>query len=72
MLRVYNKKERVLAAKIQQKFDCDVFELQWNKYAFGTQPTVEEIDYNAKSSNDEDFIIGMIEKFIQLIESLQL
>ena len=50
------KKERVLAAKIQQKFDCDVFELQWNKYAFGTQPTVEEIDYNAKSSNDEDFI----------------
>ena len=50
------KKERVLAAKIQQKFDCDVFELQWNKYAFGAQPTVEEIDYNAKFSNDEDFI----------------
>lgn len=50
------KKERVLAAKIQQKFDCNVFELQWNKYAFGTQPTVEEIDSNAKSSNDKDFI----------------
>lgn len=50
------KKERVLAAKIQQQFDCNVFELQWNRYAFGTQPTVEEIDSNAKFSNDEDFI----------------
>lgn len=50
------KKERVLAAKIQQQFDCNVFELQWNRYAFGTQPTVEEIDSNAKFSNGEDFI----------------
>lgn len=50
------KKERVLAAKIQQQFDCNVFELQWNRYAFGTQPTVEKIDSNAKFSNDEDFI----------------
>ena len=50
------KKERVLAAKIQQQFDCNVFELQWNRYVFGTQPTVEEIDSNAKFSNDEDFI----------------
>ena len=50
------KKERVLAAKIQQQFDCNVFELQWNKYTFGTQPSLEDINSNVKSSNDEDFI----------------
>lgn len=50
------KKKRLLAARIQQQFDCNVFELQWNKYTFGTQPTVEEINSNAKSSNNEDFI----------------
>lgn len=50
------KKERVLAAKIQQQFDCNVFELQWNKYTFGTQPSLEDINSNAKSSNDEDFL----------------
>lgn len=50
------KKERVLAAKIQQQFDCNVFELQWNKYTFGAQPSLEDIHSNIKSSNDEDFI----------------
>lgn len=50
------KKERVLAAKIQQQFDCNVFELQWNKYTFGAQPSLEDINSNVKSSNDEDFI----------------
>lgn len=50
------KKERVLAAKIQQQFDCNVFELQWNKYTFGIQPSLEDINSNVKSSNDEDFI----------------
>mgnify|MGYP000434069526 FL=1 len=50
------KKERVLAAKIQQQFDCNVFELQWNRYTFGAQPSLEDINSNAKSSNDEDFL----------------
>lgn len=50
------KKKRVLAAKIQQQFDCNVFELQWNKYTFGAQPSLEDINSNAKSSNEEDFI----------------
>lgn len=50
------KKERVLAAKIQQQFDCNVFELQWNKYTFGAQPSLEDIHSNIESSNDEDFI----------------
>lgn len=50
------KKERVLAAKIQQQFDCNVFELQWNRYTFGAQLSLEDINSNAKSSNDEDFL----------------
>lgn len=50
------KKKRVLAARIQQQFDCNVFGLQWNKYAFGTQPSLEDINSNAKSSKDESFI----------------
>lgn len=49
-------KKRVLAAKIQQQFDCNVFELKWNKYAFGSQPPLEDINSNAKSPNDKDFI----------------
>lgn len=50
------KKGRVLAAKIQQQFDCNVFELRWNKYTFGAQPSLEDINSNVKSSNDEDFL----------------
>lgn len=32
-----------LAARIQQQFDCDVFDLEWNEPLCGKQPDLEQI-----------------------------
>ena len=40
------RKHRKLAAKIQQLFDSEVFELEWNSHLWGTKPSLENINDN--------------------------
>lgn len=47
------KKRILMAAKIQQLFDCDLFGLTWNTALCGTKPTPEEIFNARKKASDK-------------------
>lgn len=48
-------KHRKLAAKIQQLFDSEVFEMEWNSHLWGTKPSLENISDNIGNLPDKDF-----------------
>ena len=49
---VYAEKNKTLAAKIQQLFDCNILELEWNKYICGQKPSLEDINHNTGGSRE--------------------
>lgn len=53
---VYAEKNKTLAAKIQQLFDCNILELEWNKYICGQKPSLEDINHNTGSLSNTPFI----------------
>ena len=48
-------KLQALAARIQQLFDCDVFELAWNEPLCGTKPAPEEVFKARTNKGIEEF-----------------
>lgn len=48
-------KYQSLAAKIQQQFDSEVFELEWNSHLWGTKPSLENINDNLGNQPDMGF-----------------
>ena len=49
------RKHRKLAAKIQQLFDGEVFELEWNSHLWGAKPSLENINDNLGNQPDKGF-----------------
>ena len=48
-------KHQKLAAKIQQQFDSEVFELEWNSHLWGARPSLENINDNLGNQPDKGF-----------------
>lgn len=48
-------KYQSLAAKIQQQFDSEVFELEWNSHLWETKPSLENINDNLGNQPDKGF-----------------
>lgn len=53
LLNNYISKLQALAARIQQLFDCEVFELAWNEPLCGTKPAPEDV-FKAKTNKDRE------------------
>lgn len=49
------RKHRKLAAIIQQLFDSEVFELEWNSHLWGTKPSLENINDNMGNLPNKGF-----------------
>lgn len=55
VLDYFSFQYQCLAAKMQQLFDCDIFELDWHSVLCGSKPTYEDIcEY--KQSEDVDLL----------------
>lgn len=52
----YAEKNKTLAAKIQQLFDCNILELEWNKYICGQRPSLEDINHNTGRLSNVPFV----------------
>lgn len=48
-------KHRTLAAKIQQLFDSEVFEMEWDSYLWGSKPSLENISDNLGNLSNDGF-----------------
>lgn len=67
ILETYQKKLREQAAKIQESFDCDVLDLQWNGLEVGAKPDAELIIENYRSFLQSG---GNIEKLVNWYPSI--
>lgn len=67
ILETYQKKLREQAAKIQESFDCDVLDLQWNGLEVGAKPDVELIIENYRSFLQSG---GNLEKLVNWYPSI--
>lgn len=62
-------KLQALAARIQQLFDCDVFELAWNEPLCGTKPAPEEV-FKARTNKGIEEFRNWYEEAVVLLDRL--
>lgn len=59
-----------LAARIQQQFDCDVFDLEWNEPLCGKQPDLEQI-FAKKTGKKIDGLQNWYEVIVEKLDRLE-
>lgn len=69
LLNNYISKLQALAARIQQLFDCEVFELAWNEPLCGTKPAPEDV-FKAKSNKGKERFRNWYEEAIGKLDRL--
>lgn len=69
LLNNYISKLQALAARIQQLFDCEVFELAWNEPLCGTKPAPEEV-FKAKTNQGIKGFLNWYEIAVEKLDRL--
>ena len=70
LLKNWAMHQKVLAARIQQLFDCELFGLPWNKALCGAKPQPEEIHKQLKGANLANLENWYSEKVAELPKSV--
>lgn len=69
LLNNYISKLQALAARIQQLFDCEVFELAWNEPLCGTKPAPEDV-FKAKTNKDKERFQNWYDEAVEQLDRL--